>query len=172
MSSWTSSLNKNPFPTKVRECLPISYQPMAFPLLCKPDSLEDRDLPSTTNASNQRRMSFSSIGFFRFTLPILYGYKQIAGQLHVSHKRAYRVMRLYGIRAKTTRRCRAKNQYNTSKSSLPNLMKDMQINHPNQAWAGDFTHFTFKRRTYYLATIMDICTRRNCRMACGIKPLG
>lgn len=89
-----------------------------------------------------------------------YGYKRIANQLRVSHKRTYRIMRLYGIRARTSRRKRAKNQYSTSKISLPNLLKDMIIERPNQAWAGDFTHFTWKRRTYYLATVMDIYTRQ------------
>lgn len=89
-----------------------------------------------------------------------YGYKRIANELHVSHKRTYRAMRLNGICAKSSRRRRAKNQYSTSKNSLPNLMKDMTITHPNQAWAGDFTHFTWKRRTYYLATVMDVCTRQ------------
>lgn len=89
-----------------------------------------------------------------------YGYKRIANELHVSHKRTYRVMRLNGIRAMSSRRKRAKNQYSKGKSSLPNLMKNMTIEHPNQVWAGDFTHFIWKRRTYYLATVMDICTRQ------------
>lgn len=89
-----------------------------------------------------------------------YGYKRIAKQLGVSHKRVYRCMRLHGIRAKTTRRRRGKNQYSKGKPSLPNLMKDMSIDHPNQVWAGDFTHFVWKRRIYYLATVMDIFTRQ------------
>lgn len=89
-----------------------------------------------------------------------YGYKRIANELHVSHRRTYRTMRLNGICAKSSRRRRGKNQYSTSKISLPNLLKDMTITYPNQAWAGDFTHFTWKRRTYYLATVMDICTRQ------------
>ena len=89
-----------------------------------------------------------------------YGYKRIANELHVSHKRTYRIMREHKIRAKSSRRTRGKNQYSTSKTSLPNLLKDMTIEHPNQAWAGDFTHFTWKRRTYYLATVMDIFTRQ------------
>lgn len=88
------------------------------------------------------------------------GYKRIAAALGVSHKRVYRIMRIHGIRARTSRRKRAKNQYSYPKTSLPNRMKDMTITTPNQAWAGDFTHFTWKRRTYYLATVMDICTRQ------------
>jgi len=89
-----------------------------------------------------------------------YGYKRIANELHVSHKRTYRIMKLNGICAKSSRRRHGKNQYSKGKSSLPNLMKDIAIKHPNQVWAGDFTYFTWKRRTYYLATVMDICTRQ------------
>jgi transposase InsO family protein len=88
------------------------------------------------------------------------GYKKIARELGVSHKRVYRSMRMHGARARTSRRPRAKNQYSSPKNSLPNLIKDMTIDHPNQVWAGDFTHFTWKRRTYYLAVVMDIHTRQ------------
>jgi transposase InsO family protein len=89
-----------------------------------------------------------------------YGYKRIANELRVSHKRVYRCMRLHGIRAKSSRRKHSKNQYSKGKSSLPNLMKVVSIERPDQVWAGDFTHFTWKGRTYYLATVMDICTRQ------------
>jgi putative transposase len=78
----------------------------------------------------------------------------------VSHKRVYRLMRTNSLRARTSRRKRSKNQYSASKISLPNRLKDMKIDRPNQAWAGDFTHFTWKRHTYYLATVMDVCTRQ------------
>jgi putative transposase len=89
-----------------------------------------------------------------------YGYKRIAHVLSVSHKRVYRIMRSRGLRARTSRRKRAKNQYSTSKTSLPNHLKDMKVDRPDLAWAGDFTHFTWKRRTYYLATVMDLHTRQ------------
>lgn len=89
-----------------------------------------------------------------------YGYKRIANVLQVSHKRVYRIMRRHGLRARTSRRKRSKNQYSTGKTSLPNHLKDAKVERPNQAWAGDFTHFVWKRRTYYLATVMDLHTRQ------------
>jgi transposase InsO family protein len=88
------------------------------------------------------------------------GYKSIAQTLGVSHRRTYRIMRMHGIRAKSSRRKRGKNQYTSPKTSLPNLLKDMRVWRPDQVWAGDFTHFTWKRRTYYLAVIMDLYTRQ------------
>ncbi len=89
-----------------------------------------------------------------------YGYKKIATELGASHKRVYRIMRMHGLRAKSSRRRRSKNQYTSPKVSRPNLLKGTIVTEPNQVWAGDFTHFTWKRRTYYLATIMDIHTRQ------------
>lgn len=94
------------------------------------------------------------------------GYKSIAGHLSeqlgypVNPKRVYRLMRLNGIRARSSRRKRQKNQYVSSKASLPNRLNEVSLSTPNQVWAGDFTHFTYKRRTYYLATVMDIYTRQ------------
>lgn len=87
------------------------------------------------------------------------GYKHIARLLGVSHKKVYRSMRMHGIQAKSSRKKRGKNQYSSSKTSLPNLTKDVKPLRPNQIWAGDFTHFVWKRRTYYLAVIMDLFTR-------------
>lgn len=94
------------------------------------------------------------------------GYKTIARNLarqlgyRVNPKRVYRLMRLNDLKARSSRRKRQKNQYLSNKSSLPNRMKELPLTGPDQVWAGDFTHFTYKRRTYYLATIMDIYTRQ------------
>lgn len=81
-----------------------------------------------------------------------YGCKRLAHELDVNHKRVYRLMRLHGIRAKSSRKKRGKNQYSSSKISLPNVLKDLALTKPNQVWAGDFTHFAWKHRTLYLAT--------------------
>ena len=88
-----------------------------------------------------------------------YGHRRVGKALGVNHKRAYRVMRRFGIQSKSKRGRRRKNQYSAGKTTLPNLIKDMPIVVPNHVWAGDFTHFQFQRRTYYLATVMDACTR-------------
>lgn len=88
-----------------------------------------------------------------------YGHRRIGRALGVNHKRTYRVMRRFDIRSKSRCGRRRKNQYSASKSSLPNLLKEMKIERPDQVWVGDFTHFTWERRTYYLATVMDACTR-------------
>ena len=89
-----------------------------------------------------------------------YGYKRIAQELAVSHKRTYRLMRHHNIRARSSRKRHSKNQYSSNKTSLPNFLKDLTITEPNQVWAGDFTHFAWHRRTFYLATVIDQYTRQ------------
>lgn len=88
-----------------------------------------------------------------------YGYRSIAIALKVNHKVAHRLMKRHGIRSKYAHRRRGKNQYSALKTSLPNLLKDMEIRLPNHVWAGDFTHLHFQHRTFYLATVIDVYTR-------------
>jgi putative transposase len=94
-----------------------------------------------------------------------YGPKQIANHLkqycsiEMNHKCVYRIMRLYGLRARTSRKKRSKNQYTSGKPSLPNHIKNLVIQNPNHVWEGDFTKIYFKRRPYYFATVLDACTR-------------
>ena len=60
-----------------------------------------------------------------------YGYRSIAIALKLNHKAVHRLMKRHGIRSKYARRRRGKNQYSKLKTSLPNLMKDMEIEEPN-----------------------------------------
>lgn len=88
-----------------------------------------------------------------------YGPKSIADELGINHKCVARIMKLFNLRSRARRRRCSKNQYTMSKTSLPNLIKDMKIENPNLVWAGDFTEFRYQRRIYYLATVMDVYTR-------------
>jgi transposase InsO family protein len=40
-----------------------------------------------------------------------------------------------------------------------NLIKDLQINQPNQVWVSDFTYLPYQNKFLYLATILDAFTR-------------
>ena len=42
----------------------------------------------------------------------------------------------------------------------PNLLLAQYPNYPNHVWASDFTYIQFQGKTVYLATIMDLFTRR------------
>lgn len=88
-----------------------------------------------------------------------YGHKRIAKALGINKKRALRVMKLYGI--KPYRR-RGKKWKKPKKEGVyfPNLLMITYPAHPNHIWASDFTYLAYKGKFVYVATIIDIFTRR------------
>jgi putative transposase len=88
-----------------------------------------------------------------------YGHRRLALATKMNKKKVRRLMRRFSLSARTSRKRRAKNQYTQLKTSLPNRLKDIELTSPDQVWAGDFTHVTFRRKTYYFATVIDAYTR-------------
>lgn len=88
-----------------------------------------------------------------------YGSPRIALTLKRNHKPVERVMKIFGIKAY---RRRGKRWKNTQKIKViyPNLLLSQYPSHPNHIWASDFTYIPFQGKTVYLATIMDLFTRR------------
>lgn len=89
-----------------------------------------------------------------------YGYRRVAMALDINHKRAHRVMQRARLFSKAMRERRGKNQYSIQKTSLPNLIKHVTVRNSNHVWAGDFTELVYKRRIYYVATVIDLYTRQ------------
>ena len=92
-----------------------------------------------------------------------YGSRQMMRQLRrsgylVSRKRVRRLMRIMGLQA----------IYQAPKTSLPHpqhkvypyLLKDLDINRPNQVWCSDITFIPIKRGFLYLVAIMDWYSRK------------
>jgi putative transposase len=87
-----------------------------------------------------------------------YGVRKMTEHLNdegytVNHKRVRRLMRLMGIEAiypkpKTSRR-------NSRHPVYPYLLKNLDINRPNQVWATDITYVPMERGFVYLVAIMD-----------------
>jgi transposase InsO family protein len=94
-----------------------------------------------------------------------YGAKAIADDLKskhdvvINHKCVARIMKRYEIHSKRTCRKHQKNQYNSTDSSHPNRMKDIEIKTPDLVWSADFTHITYQHKTLYIATVLDTYTR-------------
>jgi len=88
-----------------------------------------------------------------------YGSPRIALVLKRNHKPVERVMKIFGIKAY---RRRGKRWKKTRKIKIiyPNLLLEKYPSYPNHIWASDFTHFPFQGKTVYLATVMDLFTRR------------
>lgn len=88
-----------------------------------------------------------------------YGSPRIALTLKRNHKPIERVMKIFGIKAY---RRRGKRWKKTKKIKIiyPNLLLSEYPSYPNHIWVSDFTYIPFQGKTVYLATIMDLFTRK------------
>jgi putative transposase len=93
-----------------------------------------------------------------------YGYRRVTAQLAredepANHKRVQRVMLALGLVPKN----RAKTRRTTNSDHLfpryPNLLTDLVIERPDQAWVADITYVKLAREFVYLAVLMDVFTR-------------
>ncbi len=77
---------------------------------------------------------------------------------YINRKRIVRIMRNMGIGAiypklKTTLANKAHKVY-------PYLLRDIEVNYPNQAWAIDITHIPMAKGFLYLVAIIDWYSRK------------
>lgn len=91
-----------------------------------------------------------------------YGSPRITMQLHAEGisctvNRVARLMRRAGLQAVTPKR-RSPRTTNSDHGGLiaPNLLKNMEITHANQAWAMDFTYVYCGQGWVYLAAVLDL----------------
>lgn len=93
-----------------------------------------------------------------------YGYRRVTKQLQreglvANHKRVARLMHEMGLQQKVKRRqCRTTN----SDHQYPryhNLVRDLEIIHPDQVWVCDITYIRLRSEFIYLTVIMDVFTR-------------
>lgn len=90
-----------------------------------------------------------------------YGHRRVAWALNINKKRARRVMKLYGLKPQRKRRKTPfkPKDINQAPMAIPNLIKGIIIEAPNQVWVSDFTYLPYYGRFIYLATLEDIFTR-------------
>jgi putative transposase len=88
----------------------------------------------------------------------------ITGQLQydgyqVNKKRIYRIMRENNLvihhRPYAPQTTNSRHQY----GRYPNLLRDLQVDHPDQIWCGDITYIHLGDRYIYLAVLLDVYTR-------------
>jgi len=76
---------------------------------------------------------------------------------HVNHKRVGRLMRLMGLQAVYPGR---KTSISSKEHKIyPYLLRDLQINRPDQVWCTDITYIRMYRGFIYLVAIMDWFSR-------------
>jgi putative transposase len=87
-----------------------------------------------------------------------YGYPRVAQALSVNHKRAERVMHLFGLKA-YRRRGKRWRKPRKILPVYPNLLRATMPAFPGHIWAADFTHLWWRGKVFYLATTLDLFTR-------------
>ena len=81
--------------------------------------------------------------------------------LMCSRNRVARLMRAEGLRAKQSRRFRVTTKRNKAHRAAPNRLKqDFSVERPNQKWLADITYIPTQEGWLYLATILDLFSRR------------
>lgn len=84
-----------------------------------------------------------------------------------NHKRVERLMRLDGLQARARRAHCVTTVSDHSKAS-PNLLdRHFATERPGQAWTGDITYVRTNEGWLYVASVLDLCTRRVVGLAMG-----
>jgi transposase InsO family protein len=78
-----------------------------------------------------------------------------------SENRVARLMRSRDLRAKQKNRYRTTTRPNKADPVAPNLVdQDFEAERPNQKWLTDITYISTEEGWLYLATVLDLCSRR------------
>ena len=88
-----------------------------------------------------------------------YGSRRLALHLKLNRKGVKRVMNIFGIKAYRRRGRRFKKTKNI-KVIYPNLLLTNQPQYENHIWVTDFTYIYWKDKTIYVATVIDLFTRK------------
>jgi transposase InsO family protein len=94
-----------------------------------------------------------------------YGYRRVTKALvrngwAVNHKRVLRVMRQEALLCQLRRRFVVTTDSTHRQRRYPNLLADLELVRPDQAWVADITYIRLPRAFVYLAAILDAFSRR------------
>jgi putative transposase len=92
-----------------------------------------------------------------------YGYRRITAELQrrgwsVNRKHVLRLMQEENLLVAVRRFCRTTDSQHAY-GRYPNLVKDLEIVRPDQAWCADITYIRLRQEFVYLAVVLDIFTR-------------
>jgi putative transposase len=96
----------------------------------------------------------------------VYGTRRVTNQLRrspyrftVNRKRVRRIMAKKELLRPVKRRKRRTTDSQHPYPRYPNLVKELEITHPDQVWVSDITYIRLHQEYVYLAIIMDVFTR-------------
>jgi putative transposase len=89
-------------------------------------------------------------------------YRELKDQgIACSENRVARLMRLRSLRAKQSKCFKSTTKRNKTQPAAPNLLeRDFEADWPDQKWLADITYIATLEGWLYLATILDLYTRR------------
>lgn len=88
-------------------------------------------------------------------------YRELKKQgLAVSRRRVERLMREAGLRARVARIYRSNPRLHRFYDKYPNRLWKHQAKRPGEIWVADVTYLPVQGKWYYLAVVMDQCSRR------------
>lgn len=88
-----------------------------------------------------------------------YGHKRLAIYLSMNKKRVLRVMKKYDIKP-YRRRGKKWRPKRATGVDYPNLLLTNVPSYPNHIWASDFTYLWYEGAWLYVATVIDLFTRK------------
>lgn len=93
-----------------------------------------------------------------------YGYRRLTAMLRreglrVNEKRVRRLMHELDICGEAPRRTPRTTDSSHPYPRFPNLVEDLEANHPDQVWVADITYIRLRKEFVYLSVIMDVFTR-------------
>jgi putative transposase len=93
-----------------------------------------------------------------------YGYRRLTAMMRrlgwpVNAKRVRRWMDELGIQGTPPTRTKRTTDSRHAFPRYPNLVKDLEIQRPDQVWVADITYIRLRREFVYLAVLMDVFTR-------------
>jgi putative transposase len=97
-----------------------------------------------------------------------YGSRRLRQALRIGREQAQRVMRKYGIKP-YRRRGRKWGKKGAVKVRYPNLLSLAIPVRPHHIWAADFTELWYRDRWVYVATVIDLFTRRIVGIAVSLR---
>lgn len=119
-----------------------------------------------SDQKKRRAALTSKIRFVFFESNHIYGSPKITRVLRnqgetVSEKTVTRIMKDEGLRSKTVKKYKATTNSKHQLPIYPNLLnQQFQVDHPKQVWVADITYIWTREGWLYLATIMDLFSRR------------
>lgn len=135
--------------------------------------------PKQSKASIARELGIArSSLYYRHSLPVkdlqlveeikqvmkdnsAYGHRRIAWELHINHKRALRVMKLFNLKTqRQTKQPKKPEDIGKEPMAIPNLLTNAVIDSPEVAWQSDFTYIKYFGKFLYLATVINSYTRQ------------